>query len=87
MGVAVRFCCLPIIYQIHPVFLFSLAALDKDNQDAYILLPQFGADKENQAFFGVFDGHGKDGHYCARFARDNVSCVALPTSLMSVNAC
>lgn len=53
-------------------------ALDKDNQDAYILLPQFGADKESQAFFGVFDGHGKDGHYCARFARDNVSTHTLP---------
>eukprot|EP01033_Poteriospumella_lacustris_P013111 gene13111-9389_t len=45
-------------------------ALDKDNQDAYSLIPQFGADKESQAFFGVYDGH--DGHYCARFARDNL---------------
>jgi serine/threonine protein phosphatase PrpC/CRP-like cAMP-binding protein len=47
-------------------------APDKDNQDAYVVIPQFGADKENQAFFGVFDGHGKDGHYCARYARDNL---------------
>ena len=45
-------------------------ALDKDNQDAFSVLPHFG---HQRAFFGVYDGHGKDGHLCARFARDHVS--------------
>lgn len=63
------------------IYLFSLpfnrscvgsTALDKDNQDAFIVLPDFGSGSERQAFFGIFDGHGKDGHHCARFARDNV---------------
>ncbi len=46
---------------------------DKDNQDTYLISPSFGATSEQQAFFAVFDGHGKDGHHCARFARDHVS--------------
>jgi serine/threonine protein phosphatase PrpC len=26
----------------------------------------------SQALFGVYDGHGKDGHHVARFVRDNL---------------
>lgn len=55
-------------------FLFTSLAPDKDNQDAYSIHPTFGNAADQQAFFGIFDGHGKDGHYCARFARDYVSC-------------
>lgn len=47
-------------------------SLDKDNQDAFLIVSHFGAPSENQAFFAIFDGHGKDGHHCARFARDHV---------------
>jgi serine/threonine protein phosphatase PrpC/CRP-like cAMP-binding protein len=39
----------------------------KENQDAYTCLPKFG-DQGDMSFFGIFDGHGKDGHLCARFA-------------------
>jgi hypothetical protein len=52
---------------------FSLTAPDKDNQDCYLISPSFGATADQQAFFAIFDGHGKDGHHCARFARDHVS--------------
>eukprot|EP01031_Cornospumella_fuschlensis_P035742 gene35742-43354_t len=47
---------------------------DKDNQDAYSIVPNFG-NSDQQAFFAVYDGHGKDGHYCARYARDHLSRV------------
>lgn len=45
---------------------------DKDNQDAYCIIPVFGNPDDRQAYFGIYDGHGKDGHLCARFARENV---------------
>ncbi|KAJ1419877.1 phosphatase 2C-like domain-containing protein [Ochromonadaceae sp. CCMP2298] len=48
-------------------------ALNKENQDAFFAAPVFGNHGANQAFFGVFDGHGKDGHQCARFAEANLS--------------
>jgi serine/threonine protein phosphatase PrpC len=48
-------------------------AVDKDNQDAFAVLPNFGkSGTTDQAFMGVFDGHGRDGHHCARYVRDNV---------------
>jgi len=45
---------------------------DKENQDAYTCQAEFGrsASGGQRSFFAVFDGHGKDGHFCARFARD-----------------
>jgi hypothetical protein len=53
-------------------FLFYVA-LDKENQDAFTCLPQFSRTGcTDQAFFGIFDGHGRDGNYCARYARDYV---------------
>lgn len=37
------------------------------------MLPNFGkSGTTDQAFMGVFDGHGRDGHHCARYVRDNV---------------
>lgn len=53
------------------LFFNPLAALNKENQDAYLILPTLG-NVQDQAFFGVFDGHGKDGHHCSRYARDHV---------------
>ena len=52
----------------------NFTAIDKDNQDAYCVHPSFGkvTNGNEQAFFGVFDGHGRDGHHCARYARDRV---------------
>jgi len=44
-------------------------ALDKANQDAVCAYRRFANDPE-QAFFGVFDGHGVQGTACAQFAKD-----------------
>lgn len=49
----------------------------KDNQDAYTIEPTFGDLDDQQAFFAVYDGHGKDGHHCARFASDNLPQMVL----------
>mmetsp|Transcript_19551 Transcript_19551/g.35486 ORF Transcript_19551/g.35486 Transcript_19551/m.35486 type:complete len:757 (-) Transcript_19551:36-2306(-) len=42
----------------------------KANQDSYAVTHDF-ADRKTDAFFGVFDGHGRDGDKCAHFVRDN----------------
>eukprot|EP01039_Chlorochromonas_danica_P011259 gene11259-12558_t len=47
-------------------------SLDKENQDAFLIVPSFGRAVDQQAFFSVFDGHGRDGHHCARYARDHL---------------
>ena len=44
---------------------------DKPNQDAYCIKHNFTNQMED-AFFGVFDGHGKDGHGCAQFTRTHL---------------
>eukprot|EP01035_Chromulina_nebulosa_P017471 gene17471-23023_t len=41
---------------------------DKENQDCYSILPNYG--NTSQAFFAVYDGHGKEGHLCSQFTRD-----------------
>lgn len=43
----------------------------KANQDAYCVRPEVVKGKED-AFFGVFDGHGKDGDGCAIYAKSNL---------------
>jgi len=43
---------------------------NKANQDSYAVTHDF-ADRKTDAFFGVFDGHGRDGDKCAHFVRDN----------------
>lgn len=49
----------------------------KPNQDAYSVTERFGARETNDAFFAVYDGHGRDGDLCAQFARDNMpKCLA-----------
>jgi len=44
---------------------------DKPNQDAYCIKHNFTNQMED-AFFGVFDGHGKDRHGCAQFTRTHL---------------
>ena len=49
-------------------------AIDKDNQDQYCILEQFGsqASPSQWSLFAVFDGHGKYGTQCAQFAKQKV---------------
>ena len=47
---------------------------NKPNQDAFSITEDF-TDQPTDAFFAVFDGHGRDGNHCANFARDNLSRV------------
>lgn len=46
-------------------------APDKENQDCYSILPEYGKDK-NLSYFAVYDGHGKEGGACSRFVRDSL---------------
>jgi len=39
------------------------------NQDDFILAMSTPGEESNVALYGVFDGHGPDGHYCAAFVR------------------
>mmetsp|Transcript_29631 Transcript_29631/g.70407 ORF Transcript_29631/g.70407 Transcript_29631/m.70407 type:complete len:203 (+) Transcript_29631:210-818(+) len=48
---------------------------NKANQDSYSVTHDF-AGQTADAFFGVYDGHGRDGDKCAQFVRDT-----LPTLL------
>ena len=50
-------------------------SLDKENQDSYSILPSIVTKVHNHtdvALFGVYDGHGTDGHLAARYARNEV---------------
>lgn len=47
-------------------------APDKPNQDSLCVHTQYGGDPE-QAFFGIYDGHGEFGTECSQFAKDKVS--------------
>jgi len=50
---------------------------DKANQDNYNVIEKFSG-KPNQVFFGVFDGHGKDGDLASYYARDKIpKCLAM----------
>jgi len=42
---------------------------DKANQDSLCVHTHFGGDPE-QAFFGIYDGHGEYGTQCSQFAKD-----------------
>ena len=44
---------------------------NKPNQDAWSIYTQWGG-LDQDAFFGVFDGHGPYGHDCANFAKKNL---------------
>lgn len=50
----------------------------KPNQDSLIISSVFGDHNLSQSFFGVFDGHGIDGHYCSRYVKEN-----LPRNLLN----
>jgi len=43
----------------------------KPNQDSYSITHDF-AGSETDAFFAVYDGHGRDGDKCAQYARDHL---------------
>jgi serine/threonine protein phosphatase PrpC/CRP-like cAMP-binding protein len=45
----------------------------KPNQDAYSITDHFGDSRSQDAFFAVYDGHGRDGDLCAQFARDKMT--------------
>lgn len=44
---------------------------NKANQDSYSVTDNL-ANKDGDAFFGVYDGHGPKGHECSQFVRDNL---------------
>mmetsp|Transcript_15893 Transcript_15893/g.28834 ORF Transcript_15893/g.28834 Transcript_15893/m.28834 type:complete len:347 (-) Transcript_15893:296-1336(-) len=44
----------------------------RPNEDSYIVTQKF-AGRESDAFFGVFDGHGKEGEKCSQYVRDTLS--------------
>lgn len=44
----------------------------KPNQDSYSVTERFGTSESNDAFFAVYDGHGRDGDLCSQFARDRM---------------
>lgn len=46
----------------------------KPNQDSFAVIHDF-AGRDTDAFFGVFDGHGRDGDKCAHFVRDNLGAL------------
>lgn len=46
------------------------------NQDTYCIHENFGGVKD-QAFFGVFDGHGKAGTECSQFIKNELPRVLL----------
>lgn len=50
---------------------FQIAEAHKPNQDSYVIATNF-ASRSSDVFFGVFDGHGRDGDKCAQFVRDNL---------------
>lgn len=43
----------------------------KTNQDAYTIIPNFG-DTKGQYLFGVFDGHGVNGHHVSDFIKSTL---------------
>jgi len=44
---------------------------NKPNQDAYSITHNF-CDQEADAYFAVYDGHGRDGDKCAQFSRETL---------------
>ena len=48
---------------------------DKENQDSYTILPSVivkSGGSPDTAFFGVYDGHGNDGHLSSLYAKNQV---------------
>ena len=51
-------------------------ALNKANQDSYLVMEDLLGDK-GSFVFGIFDGHGDQGDYCSHFAAENfATCLA-----------
>lgn len=45
---------------------------DKDNQDSYSCAPQLSEYLPDVSLFGVYDGHGGEGHTCSQFVATQV---------------
>ena len=55
---------------------------DKENQDSYSVLPSASTKvggSSDIAFFGVYDGHGNDGHLSSLYAKNQVRLANLRT--------
>ena len=48
-------------------------APDKENQDSFSAEPHLSSSLPDVALFGVYDGHGGEGHVCSRFVRTQVT--------------
>ena len=48
------------------------AALNKANQDSYLIQPTGMGNMKGKGLFGVFDGHGPKGHLCSGFVKEKV---------------
>lgn len=56
----------------------------KPNQDSYSISHNF-AGKQTDAFFGIYDGHGRDGDKCAHFVRDHLPALVAKGMTMAQN--
>ena len=48
-----------------------ILAKRRPNEDSYVVTQHFSG-RESDAFFGVFDGHGKEGEKCSQYVRDTL---------------
>jgi len=55
-------------YAVHSIAGRSSDGRDKQNQDAFLIVNELGGDPE-VSLFGVFDGHGRNGHLVSYFAK------------------
>lgn len=60
---------------IHYYYYYNDIDPNKANQDSYSVELDF-CNQPTDAFFAVFDGHGRDGDKCAQFARDQLPILA-----------
>ena len=58
-------------YLFHSLIFYTYVDPHKANQDSYSITHNF-IGRESDAFFGVYDGHGRDGDKCAQFVRDQL---------------
>lgn len=54
--------------------------VQKTNQDSYVCIKNFACLK-NTWFFGVFDGHGVNGHLASDYIKQFLPSILLPVTL------
>ena len=54
---------------------------DKDNQDSYSVASQLSDKLHEASMFGVYDGHGVQGHTCSQYVSVQVTSPSLHCSL------